>query len=170
MRNIELKARLVNREGAVRACGRIGATLEGDLHQVDTYFCVDDGRFKLRELEPGDDYLVYYRRADAVGPKDCDYYIAPAAPEMKLLLTKALGVRAVVDKVRTLYLWENVRIHLDRVSGLGDFIEFEAVLDERHNDQDGHQKLDRLIDAFNIRDNDHESQSYVDLIEMQGTV
>jgi len=33
-----------------------------------------------------------------------------------------------VSKRREIYLWHNVRIHLDAVTGLGSFVEFEAVL------------------------------------------
>jgi len=33
----------------------------------------------------------------------------------------------VVEKARRLLLWRDVRIHLDRVTGLGDFVELEAV-------------------------------------------
>jgi len=34
------------------------------------------------------------------------------------VLEKALGVRAVVDKKRDLYLYKNARIHIDEVAGL----------------------------------------------------
>ncbi len=34
----------------------------------------------------------------------------------------------VVSKRRRLFLWEGVRIHLDEVEDLGNFVEFEAVL------------------------------------------
>ena len=37
----------------------------------------------------------------------------------------------VVDKRRRLLLWEGVRIHLDRVEGLGAFVELEGVADDR---------------------------------------
>jgi adenylate cyclase class IV len=32
-----------------------------------------------------------------------------------------------VSKRREIYLWHNVRIHPDAVTGLGSFVEFEAV-------------------------------------------
>ena len=38
-----------------------------------------------------------------------------------------LGVDVVVEKRRHLLLWETVRIHLDEVTGLGSFVELEAV-------------------------------------------
>ena len=67
MRNIELKARLGDRAGAEVCCAKLGATFQGDIHQVDTYFRVPEGRLKLREKEPGGDELIFYRRDDEIG-------------------------------------------------------------------------------------------------------
>src|SRR3954454_22404122 len=47
--------------------------------------------------------------------------------ELCRALEASLGVLAVVEKERHLLLWQNVRIHLDRVAGLGDFLELEGV-------------------------------------------
>ena len=162
-RNIEMKARLRDRAGALETCVRIGAESHGDIRQIDTYFRVPEGRLKLREADPGRTELVQYHRPDDAGPKGCDYQLSPCEASIKSLLSEALGTHAIVDKVRTLWLWENVRIHLDRVEDLGDFIEFEAVLDEHHDDTDGHKKLDYLIEEFGITDDDHERVSYLEL-------
>lgn len=167
MQNVELKARLNDRAAAEVACRALGATLEGDLQQTDTYFRVAHGRLKLRELEPGQDYLVFYQRADEAEARTCDYVIANAGPGMRPLLSQALDVIAVVEKVRTLYLWHNVRIHLDRVAALGEFIEFEAVLDDAHDAADGHAKLTQLCDAFGINPADIESQSYLEMVSVK---
>jgi adenylate cyclase class 2 len=43
------------------------------------------------------------------------------------VLAQTLGVRVVVEKARRLLLWRGVRIHLDRVVNLGDFVEIEAA-------------------------------------------
>jgi len=164
MRNIELKARLRDRRAALAACEALGARPMGDIHQVDTYFQVRHGRLKLREAMPGHAELVHYHRADTAGPKGCDYTLERVEASIKTTLTAALGVVAVVDKVRTLYLWENVRIHLDAVAGLGDFIEFEAVLDAAHGEEDGFAKLELLIARFGILPEEHLGQSYLELV------
>jgi len=168
MRNIELKARLADRAGAEACCARLGAVFEGDIHQIDTYFRVPDGRLKLREKEPGGDELIFYRRDDVGEATASEFLISPAGPELKGLLSEALGVIAVVDKVRGLWLWGNVRIHLDRVRRLGDFIEFEAVLDESHDDADGHGKVERLQEAFQIPGVARIERSYLDLMRDLG--
>lgn len=164
MRNIELKARLREREAAEKACRRMDASDEGDIRQTDTYYNVPEGRLKLRVSEPGDDYLVFYRRPDVPDAKGCDYSIEVVPPGVGDVLSDALGVLAVVVKTRSLHLWENVRIHLDRVDGLGDFIEFEAVLSDGDDDADGHAKLAQLREAFGIRDDDLIANSYLELV------
>lgn len=163
MRNIELKARLRDRQHVLAVCEALAAAPQGDLWQRDTYFPVAEGRFKMREVEPGEDYLVFYRRADAITARGCDYAIEPVRTSMRAVLQEALGTLAVVEKVRTLYMWHNVRIHLDRVMDLGDFIEFEAVLDATHDDADGYEKLHLLQHAFAIETDDLEPGSYLDL-------
>ena len=164
MRNIEIKARLRDWARANETCVRIGAESQGDIQQTDTYFDIPDGRLKLRECDPGEDYLVFYHRPDVAAVRGSDYHIEPAGASMGQLLKQALGVLGVVRKTRALWLWENVRIHLDRVENLGDFIEFEAVLSKDHDDADGFEKLTYLRDAFEIRDDDLETGSYSDLL------
>lgn len=163
MRNIELKARLRDLGEARLVCRELGAVFQGDIHQVDTYFRVPEGRFKLRASDPGKDYLVYYRRPDTPGPKGCDYVMQDANRSLCGMLGAALGVLAVVDKVRSLYLWGNVRIHLDQVEGLGFFIEFEAVLSSPDQDGEGHKKVAQLIKRFGLPEEAFLEASYLDM-------
>ena len=163
VRNIELKARLTDRPRAEATCAELNATYQGDIHQIDTYFNVPEGRLKLREKDPGNDELIHYRRDNHPETRASDYTIVPAPPGLKVLLTDALSVLATVEKTRSLWLYENVRIHLDRVQSLGDFIEFEAVLDDTHNDADGHAKIAQLRQAFNLTAEHLIDSSYLDL-------
>lgn len=164
MRNIELKARVGNLGRAEETCKTLGAVFQTDIRQVDTYFVVASGRLKLRENDPGKCELIHYHRADEASSKASDYKIVPGSAELREMLAAALGVRYVVRKVRGLWLWENVRIHLDTVEGLGTFIEFEAVLGEGFDDADGYRKLARLREAFGIEYGDLIEGSYVDLM------
>lgn len=168
MRNIELKASLENRETALAACDAIGAVFQGDIHQTDTYFAVTSGRLKLREARPGNTELVQYFRPDVAGPKGCDYRLETVSASIKPLLADALGVLQVVEKTRSLYLWKNVRIHLDSVVGLGEFIEFEAVMQPDEDDADGLKALHYLIETFQIGDDAHQEYAYLELLNMNG--
>lgn len=83
---------------------------------------------------------------------------------MKDALAAVLGVAIVVSKARRLFLFEGVRIHLDRVEGLGDFIEFEGVAADGGDPGEFAESLDDLRRSFGIRDEDLLRVSYSDLL------
>ena len=129
-RNVELKAFDPDPEGTLARALALGAREEGLLIQRDTYFHAGRGRLKLREEEPGSAHLIGYTRSDEdPDVRVSEYRIAPVSdPEaVRDVLEASLGVRVVVEKRRRLLLWRSVRIHLDEVSGLGTFLELEAV-------------------------------------------
>ncbi len=84
--------------------------------------------------------------------------------ELKARLAEALEVRCVVQKRREIFLVDNVRIHLDAVVGLGDFLEFEAVLGPAADDEAGRAQLDRLIKTFAIDPADLLPGSYAEML------
>ncbi len=129
--NLEIKAPVAE-PAALRECAlRIATEQVGVDEQVDTYFVVPTGRLKLRESSLSGAQLIPYRRPDQDGPRRADYQVIPVDDPagLKSLLTGILGVHRVVRKRREILLFENVRIHLDHVEGLGDFMELEAVFD-----------------------------------------
>lgn len=143
-----------------RARGRA----QGRTFQIDSYFNLPEGRLKLRQSEPGGDELIFYRRPDVVNAKESDYSIVEAHSGLLTLLSDALGVKTVVRKTRSVWLWDGVRIHLDRVEGLGDFIEFEAVLSADRGGKWGRGQISSLRRAFEIPDEDLLTSSYQDMI------
>ncbi|NLS91098.1 MAG: class IV adenylate cyclase [Planctomycetaceae bacterium] len=166
MRNIELKARLTDL-AAARETARSIATKEIGLQvQTDTYFHCPNGRLKLRQIEHAPAHLVWYARPDTEGPKASDYRLVPVAnPEtLKAALSDAYGIWCVVRKHREIFLYHNVRIHLDEVEGLGTFLEFEAVLGGDVDDRQGHAQLAELRRQFSISDTDLLAVSYSDLL------
>ncbi len=144
------------------ATGRVGVD-----HQVDTYFATRSGRLKLRESSLSGGQLVPYLRADRAGPRRSDYRILPVEDPSgtKRLLSEILGVECVVEKEREILLHENVRVHLDRVKGLGDFLELEAVFDgsaDREAEQES--RVAFLLEELGVRDEDLVPVSYENLI------
>jgi adenylate cyclase class 2 len=168
-RNIELKCRLPDLEGA-RAIAKSLATRElGTIRQTDTYFQAKQGRLKLREVEGQAAELIAYARPNTDDARASDYYIIRIDDPAGLLaaLQATLGIRVVVRKTREVFLWHNVRIHLDEVEGLGVFLEFEAVLKEGINDARGHDQIAELARRFALRDEWRVGGSYSDLLECQ---
>jgi predicted adenylyl cyclase CyaB len=135
------------------------------LHQADTYFQAPEGRLKLRTQKPGEGELIFYQRENLNRPRESNYLICITENPRQLaaILTSALGTTATVIKERRLWMFRNVRIHLDRVEGLGEFIEFEAVIDEQHDRHTSAQNLDEILHKFSDFSLTPVAESYIDL-------
>lgn len=165
-RNIELKIRLTDIQEARFTARRIATSQLGIQRQRDTYFHCHSGRLKMREIKGLAAQLIWYQRADRAGPRGSDYMIVDVADPSTLrhLLKQAFGVRVVVEKCREIYFYNNVRIHLDNVSGLGRFLEFEAVLDAKSQEERGHRQVDELCRLFGLSSKEFVDKSYSELI------
>jgi adenylate cyclase class IV len=165
-RNLEIKAVDPDPHATLEAALGFGAEDQSFLHQRDTYFHAVTGRLKLREAPPRPAELIAYARADRTGPKVSHYRIVPIAHHLALIdaLTDSLGVRCVVEKARRLLRWHNVRIHLDRVTGLGHFIELEAVATSPGGLEVERDRVEQLCIALGIADEHLVAQGYADLL------
>jgi adenylate cyclase, class 2 len=125
------------------------------------------GRLKLREAPSAMAELISYRRADRDGPKVSNYRVVPVIDPVATgeVLADALGVRAVVEKVRRLLVWRGVRIHLDAVASLGTFVELEAVSDMPGGLPAEEAKIAELRAALGIADELLVARGYADLLE-----
>ncbi len=164
-RNLELKARCPNSEAARAAIRALDLRDAFTEHQTDTYFRVPSGRLKLREIDGQAALLLFYDRADEAAARISYYRRAPIVDvaATKALLEAALGIRGVVVKRREIYLWYNVRIHLDDVAGLGTFLEFEAVLTDGADRAEAQGRLDHLCALLAVMKADRSAASYIDL-------
>jgi predicted adenylyl cyclase CyaB len=161
----EIKARYDDLEKARAILRKLDAEYIGRFRQIDTYFLLGEKRLKLREVE-GDEYkLVYYERPYQKDIKTSNVIISRVVDgnELRMILEKVLGVEAVVDKIREIYKYRGVQIHLDEVKSLGRFIEFEKDTDRDRLKEDL-ELLDRLIDTLEIDRNLLIEGSYSDLI------
>jgi homotetrameric cytidine deaminase len=166
-RNVEIKAVDPDPARTLDRALALGAEDHGELVQRDTYFRVANGRLKLREEEPrGEAHLIAYERADEGQARLSSYrLVAVADPEaLRTALAGTVGVRVVVDKRRRLLLYENVRIHLDEVAGLGSFVELEAMAPPDSDLAREHEQVARLRDELGIADESLRERSYADLL------
>ena len=67
-----------------------------------------------------------------------------------------------------MYLVGRTRIHLDRVEGLGHFLELEVVLDENESSDAGVEEARGLMEKLGVRTSQLIEGSYVDLHQRQG--
>jgi len=117
MTNIELKASYPDLVRAESLAKQLDAKFQWRKRQVDTYFHVAHGRLKLREEEGEAAELISYFRADRAGSRESNYQrlSLPVSEPLRQMLADTLGVWLEVIKTRTLFLYQNVRIHLDEV-------------------------------------------------------
>jgi adenylate cyclase, class 2 len=156
MRNLELKVRCPDEttlEMLEERAQQNNAAYIHTLQQRDTYFNVPSGRLKLREWSVQEDVqrtsrhtkrdntiqeayetglsgalLVAYTRPNAESSRVSDYLISPVTNPTTFLplLTTTLGTWMTIEKTRVLYRYGRTRIHFDRVTGLGSFVELET--------------------------------------------
>ncbi|NOY58155.1 MAG: class IV adenylate cyclase [Calditrichaeota bacterium] len=168
MKNLELKAYCPDVVQVVQIVESLGIEKEWTHHQVDTYFKIPDGKLKLREVAGESAELIFYRRPGKKGARISDYSLfqTHSGESLKRVLGLALQIDLVVEKSRTLYLWKNVRIHLDKVFGLGDFIEFEAVLSENAGTDESEDRIQFLREKLQIKDAHFIADGYYELFKM----
>ena len=131
-RNVEIKAKIGEIEALIPIIASLAETGPFNILQHDTFFNCPLGKLKLRAFSASSGELIFYQRPELNGPKLSIYQISPTTEPDSLRDTLALayGILGTVRKQRTLYLLGKTRIHLDRVDGLGDFLELEVVLED----------------------------------------
>ncbi len=65
-----------------------------------------------------------------------------------------------VVKERQIFLKDNIRIHFDKVKGLGKFLEIEII---SNNFQKARKQMDKIISLLNLKENNFFNVSYSDL-------
>ncbi|MGC4191469.1 MAG: class IV adenylate cyclase [Thermomicrobiales bacterium] len=143
-RNLEIKVACGGDglAGVVARLADLGTSVGERLAQVDTYFRVLHGRLKLRTIAHarGDEStgpliraeLIGYERTDRDSSRWSSYRVVVISPEeadtLRTVLASTIGVLVTVTKRRDIAIAGQTRIHLDRVEGLGSFIELETVI------------------------------------------
>lgn len=166
---VELKARVSDHELLRKRLSALGAELIGTFHQSDLYFKVPEGRLKLREVEANSAVeLIYYDRENIRGPKSDDAFILRVQEprELKKILKKVLTPLILIEKIREIYMYFGIQIHLDTVEKLGKFIEFEKQTDDNPEAiEKGRLVLQKLMEKLEIDPGNLESFSYSDLLQ-----
>ena len=165
-RNIEIKARIDSVEALLAVAQALADGPPQTIEQDDSFFVCANGRLKLRDFGDGSGELIHYQRADTAGPKLSDYVRVttrePAA--LREALGRAQGMLGRVLKTRWLLRAGPTRIHLDRVEGLGDFLELEVELRDGQSEADGVAIADALLQALGVSPTQRLAGAYLDLL------
>ncbi len=164
--NYEFKAKSTRNEEYETILRKHQADFRGLDEQIDTYFQVQNGRMKLREGNI-ENYLIHYVRPDDASAKISDVLLYKSRPEseLKVILTKALGIKVIVKKKRKIFFIQNVKFHLDEVEGLGNFVEIEAIdTDGTYTIHDLRAQCAHFQDLLGIPAQDMLAISYSDMM------
>ena len=166
IKNIEFKAKYRNVQAAEAILNSLNAEYRGEDHQTDTYFNVRSGRLKMRQGNI-ENALIYYQREDNpdASPSDVILYNSDYPDKILSILKITVGVKIIVKKIRKIYLIKNVKIHLDKVSRLGTFLEVEAIdSDNTRSASELQEQCEHFKKVFAINDTDLISVSYSDML------
>jgi predicted adenylyl cyclase CyaB len=84
---------------------------------------------------------------------------------MREALSQGYGQTGRIRKQRTLFLIGRTRVHLDRVEGLGDFLELEVVLTDKETTDNGAAEANYLLGKLGITPDHLIDRAYVDLLK-----
>ncbi len=164
--NFEFKAKTKSIVLLENKLKELNPVFSGEDHQTDTYFNVTDGRLKLREGNI-ENALIWYKRENTAEAKQSDILLYRHTPDeaLKAILKKVHGIKIIVSKKRRIYFIENVKFHFDEVDNLGEFVEVEAIDNDRSI---GILKLKEQCSYyaayFNIQPADYQQNSYSDML------
>lgn len=161
--NLECKVRLRSFATARKRAQALGANRVAVLRQKDTFLTTAPERMKVRETRGNAPELIFYERADGYGENGAwSHYLRVPMMSARNILMRYDGGIVTVEKTRELYMFKNARIHLDRVKGLGSFLEFEVVSAGRRAED--RTLFCKLMSAFGIEDEDIVPTAYADLL------
>ena len=169
-RNAEVKIPLAEHEfHRIEQTIRTFARHVADVRQEDYFFAVSAGRLKLRIQEPGPAELIAYQRPDTPETRVSEYHCYRShTPELlKRTLLTCLPLRGIVRKRRTVYLVQRTRIHLDRVDGLGTFIELETAFseDSPEAESEARAEVEQILRRLGLAQAPRVAAAYIDLME-----
>ncbi len=140
----------------------INADYKGELNQTDVYYKYKKGLLKLR-TENGSQTLIKYNRNEKTGSRWSDYQlISLENNNAREYLDDILETETVVEKTRHLYLFDNTRIHLDTVKGLGSFLELETLV--INGKDDAEKRFSHIIKVLELNPEGEIRKSYRDLM------
>jgi adenylate cyclase class 2 len=153
MIEIEIKAR-ADHEALRKILKQAGAAMEKMVEQSDSYynaphrdFALTDEALRLRD-QGGQVYMTYKGKKLDQGSKtrkEVEVEVADLKKTEEILLSLGFRKTLEVHKTREIYHLDGAEICLDRVEGLGDFVELETLAVDESSMA---ERRDMLIDTL----------------------
>lgn len=160
--NLELKVKLKSFNPVRKLLGEINAEYIGILKQTDLYYKTAGNLLKLR-IENGEQSIIKYLRdeksRDRFSSYQCLKFSSGDAAE---LFNNVFDIEAIVNKKRYIYMYNDTRIHLDSVKGLGYFLELETLV--LNGKADARKRYKDIFELLKLDKYEEFRKSYRDLI------
>jgi len=161
-RNLEIKVKLNSLKPVRKILSENKIELVEVLNQKDIYYKVENGLLKLR-IENDNETLIFYDRNEKSAKRWSDYFLLDLTNQnAEQFLSKFLKKIVEVKKVRELYLYNNTRIHLDKVDKLGYFLELETRV--VNGLRDAERRFKYLVDLLQLKRYNEIRDSYRNLL------
>jgi len=162
--NLELKVKVNSHSNFISVLKSANAEKMGILKQKDVYFKIKKGILKLRVENKTFTMIKYFR--DEKAKRWSNYELLKlegANPEN--YLRQIFDVEVVVEKKRMVWLYNNTRVHLDEVKGLGKFLELETLFISTR--QDAVKRFNDTVTLLNLDLSGQIRASYKNLLMKQ---
>jgi len=166
MYEVEVKAHLRDKKEVIKKLQDFGCKFGRELHQIDHIFIPKGIAFPppfsvpvLRVREQNDRFLFTLKISQS-GRQDCIERELEINDGKKMIeIMKLINYRevSVVDKKRIKTKYKDMEIVLDKVKGLGEFVEVEKIVKHKnHEDRKNIQKeLCVFLETLGISKKDH---------------
>ncbi|MBS1518157.1 MAG: class IV adenylate cyclase [Bacteroidetes bacterium] len=162
-KNYEIKCRLSNHSGLIKLIKSDGKYVHSTEKQTDIYYKVRSGRLKLRIINDEYSNLIYYERPEKRKIRTSNYIISKSGDfkQLNSILKKQFEVLTEVTKHRNIFIKDNIRIHIDKVRKLGDFLEIEIIYKDLSRAK---KQMEDLFHWLGLDKNNFIKNSYSDLL------
>ncbi|MEJ2617449.1 MAG: class IV adenylate cyclase [Ignavibacteriaceae bacterium] len=162
-RNLELKVPCNSFNKIIKILEGVKADYIGELVQKDVYYQINSGLLKLR-IENGEQSLIKYSRDETGKDRWSDFHVIKFwHGDAEDFLKDIFSIETIVEKNRLVYIYDNTRIHLDKVKGLGEFLELETLV--VNGLEDAKKRFNDTITILELDLNSQIKNSYKILIE-----
>lgn len=162
-RNLELKVPCNSFEKIIKLLVEINADYIGELIQKDIYYQIKNWLLKLR-IENREQSLIKYTRDETGKDRWSDFQVIKFSDgNAENFLKDIFKIETVVEKNRQVYIYDNTRVHLDKVNDLGKFLELETLV--INGLEDAKKRFNDIINKLELDLNKQIKNSYKILIE-----
>ncbi|VDL71580.1 unnamed protein product [Nippostrongylus brasiliensis] len=164
--SIVLKARVDDIEQAENAIFDLTESLGTFFVQEDVYFNVPNGNLKLRIMHPNRcGQLIYNSLSNKSDHKLSESQVTEVEDVLSIraTLSAALGERGTITKKRRVFTMDDVRIYLDDVDQIGQFIDIAVTLNSSQSDS-CYARAKEIRERLNISEDAVVPVAYLDMM------